>query len=274
MKRLPVLILVISIALIFSGAGEVFGGNAGRDDEYGWDLLNAYAALEYGAVKMHNVAVTGMSSSPASAASPGDRVEVTVTVANTGDYTETTTVSLTDSDSTDEANIGTPRPLTLAARHSSDLVFQWDTSGASIGDHDLVAQASMVDGETYTSDNERITSVTIMDASVQTKMHVKSIVMNLSGKKMYQATADVNVVDENGSPVPGTTVSGQWTLNDETSLNIDSNVTGSSGTAVLSSKRYKAVPGDKFTVTIRDISKPGYVYDPSNTITSNLVIVP
>lgn len=244
-------------------------GDPGRDEKYGWGIVDAYAALTYGVVKVHDIAITNISV-PASA-NQGDLVDVLVTVINEGDYNEFgVTVTLTDS--TDTKTIGS-QTLTLAAKQSSVLTVSWDTGTASIGNHILKATANTVPGEMDTSDNALINAITIKDPSDQQKIHVAGITMNLSQKgKNSQAIAHVSIVDENKNPVSGVTVTGDWKLNDTTFLNTASNITGSSGSADLTSKNVKAKSGDKFSITITGASKAGYVYIPAET--SAFIIVP
>ena len=97
---------------------------------------------------VHDVAITDVSAS--SIVSLGDLVQVSVTAANQGDYQESFTVTLDDT--TDSVNIGSQQVL-LDAQTSTVLTFWWDTSGASIGMHELIAAASTVPGETQTVNN-------------------------------------------------------------------------------------------------------------------------
>jgi serine protease len=238
-------------------------GAPGWDPEYGWGIVDAYAALMYAVAPVHDVAITNISA-PASA-NQGDSINVIVSVDNQGNVSESFNVSLTDS--TSGQNIGN-QSLTLPAKQTSNRTFSWDTTGASIGNHILVATADTVSGETNTSDNSLTGAITITQQPVDQKIHVAAITMTLSrNKSNYQAIANVTIVDENNIPVSGVTVSGTWTFKGA-SLNTTSAVTGSSGSANLASKRVKANSGDSFTVSITGLSKSGYVYAPAANVKS------
>ena len=90
------------------------------------------------------------------------------------------------------------------------------------------------------------------------KMHVASIDMALDEKPRFaRANATVTVVDENGSPVPEATVSGQWSgLTGDT----DAAATDSSGECTVTSDRTSGSSGT-FTFTVDDVTKEGWTYD-------------
>lgn len=244
-------------------------GPSGWDDKYGWGIVDAHAALTYNAVQVHDIAITNISL-PASV-NKGDIVDVIVTVANKGDYTESVTVILEDS--TDSKNIGS-RSLTMTVNQSSDLTFNWNTGNVNnIGNHILIAEANTVVGESDILDNILTNAITITDPSVVKTIHVSGITMDLSRKgPNYQAIAHVRVVDENNNPVSGVTVTGKWEINNGGSLNTTSVLTGSAGTADLKSKKFKAKSGDKFTISITGVSKAGYIYDSASNVET--IIVP
>ncbi len=245
-------------------------GPSGWDPQFGWGIVDAYAALSYTAGPVHDIAITNISV-PASA-NQGDTVDVIVTIANEGDFSESATILLTDS--TDSQTIDS-RFLTLTAKQSSDLTFNWDTVAASFGSHILVADAGTVSGETDTSDNILTNAITIADPSALQTIHVSAITISLSRKgPNYEAVALVNVTDINGDPVSGAAVTGNWKFNNA-SLNNATGTTDANGTAVLKSNKYRAQSGDTFTVEITGISNPGYAYDAdSNVETTDFIIVP
>ncbi|MDD5669695.1 MAG: S8 family serine peptidase, partial [Candidatus Omnitrophica bacterium] len=134
-------------------------GPVGWDAEYGWGIVDAYAALNYVPEVIHDVAVTGIV--VVSSCVQGDTVPVTVNAGNSGNYDETFTVVL--SDSTSGAEIGR-QTTSLPSKGSANLVFQWDTAGAVIGDHTLKAEAQAVSGESNTSNNTATSTITVKDA--------------------------------------------------------------------------------------------------------------
>jgi len=246
-------------------------GAAGWDAEYGWGIVDAYAALIYSPEPIHDVAVTDISAP--SWCVQGDSVDVVVSMANQGDYDESFTVTLTDA--TDSVEIGS-QTVTLPAKGTADLNFTWDTTGASIGDHTLKAEASAVGDETDTADNSMTTTVTINEKTAYT-MHVASIDMVLSTRtagrnKFTKALATVTIVDANDIQVEGATVYGYWS---GATSDTDYGVTDSAGKVTLVSDEVKNPPsGTTFTFTVDDVVKSGWTYDSASNIeTSDSVIV-
>lgn len=107
-------------------------------------------------IEYHDVAVTSVTASPASAR-VGGPATITVGVENQGDYTETFDV-IAYYDST---AIGTQTVSSLASGDSTTLTFTWDTAGVAEGTYTIKAVASTVAGETDTADN------TYIDGTVQ-----------------------------------------------------------------------------------------------------------
>ncbi|MFH1338990.1 MAG: S8 family peptidase [Candidatus Omnitrophota bacterium] len=178
-------------------------GPVGWDSEYGWGIVDAYAALKYSPETVHDVAVTGISA-PLWCLQ-GDIVSVVVSVANQGDYDESFTVTLTDA--TDSAVIGTPQSVLLPAKGTADLTFSWNTAGASIGEHILTAAASTVSGETDTADNTMTVTVTVkqpvhdiavvaMDAPMEVyKGDLVSVPVTVENQGTYAETTSVTLTD-------------------------------------------------------------------------------
>jgi len=133
-------------------------GTSGWDGDYGWGIVDAYAALTYVSVPINDVAMTDVTAP--TWALQGDSVSVEVTVANQGDFDETFTVTLTDN--TDAVTIDS-QSVSLPAAASATLTFGWDTVDATIGDHILEAVASVVEGETNTNNNSLTSIVAIKE---------------------------------------------------------------------------------------------------------------
>ncbi len=246
-------------------------GAPGWDPVYGWGRVDAAAALGYAPEPVHNVAVTGLSA-PGSVVS-GDQASVGVTVANPGDFDETFTVTLTDL--TDGVLIGSAA-VSLAPGASTTETFYWDTAGVSLGDHLLEAAASVVAGETNTSDNARTTTVRVTESAGQPTMHVARIDMTLQGtsrRNLTYATAAVTIVDAGGSPVAGATVSGYWS---GATSDSDSGTTDAAGRVTLASDAVRRpASGTTFTFTVSNVSLSGWIYDPdANAETRDSITVP
>ena len=231
-------------------------GPAGLDDMYGHGLLDAHAALTYSAGPVHDVAIGSMTAQ--SSAVQGEPVVVGVEALNPGHFTETFDVSVTESP--DGTDLGLQTVTNLAAGAGVTLSFEWDTTGASVGEHTLTATAPAVPGETRLADNAAQVVVTVHGEAVI--VHVADIAMSASRKgRNYRATALVTVVDEAGAAVPEATVSGSWsgaTAGDQTAL------TDGAGCAHFQSANTKR--GGTFTFTVTDVAKQGCIYDPSQNV--------
>jgi serine protease len=130
-------------------------GAPGRDDEYGWGIVDPLAALGYSTASTHDVAVTALDA-PQSVLK-GDIVTVLVTVANQGSFAETCTVTLS-------VVIGSEsRPLNPG--ETATVEFTWDTAGSSIGDNILTAEAEVNPEDTNLNNNSMTTTVTVMEPS-------------------------------------------------------------------------------------------------------------
>ncbi|MHC4624721.1 MAG: S8 family serine peptidase, partial [Planctomycetota bacterium] len=216
---------------------------------------------------VHDVAVTALNAP--SDALEGDVVSVSVTVQNQGSFAETTTVTLTDT--TGGGTIGS-QVVPLNAGASTTVSFDWNTSGASTGAHVLQAQASVVLGEVDTADNTASTTVTINEPSAAT-MHVANIAMSLkTAGKNANGVATVTISD-GIAPVPGATVSAQWS---GATSDSDVGITDTLGRVTLQSNKIKKAPsGTTFTITITNVAKSGWTYNSAQNVeTSDSVSVP
>jgi len=95
----------------------------------------------------------------------------------------------------------------------------------------------------------------------------------IAGKNTFVGgVATVEVVDGSGQPIAGATVWGHWS---GATSDADSGTTDASGMVVLYSDEVKnSASGTTFTFTIDDVSKAGWTYDPSNSVTEGSTGVP
>jgi endoglucanase len=109
-------------------------------------------------------------------------------------------------------------------------------------------------------------------AGPSTVMHVAGIVMSTRTRgKNVNAIATVTVVDADGIPVEGATVSGHWS---GLTSDSDSGITVSDGTVSLDSDKVRNANGT-FTFTVDNITKAGWTYDfGANVETSDSITVP
>lgn len=97
------------------------------------------------------------------AAMPGVPVTINVTAMNNGNYTETFPVTTYYN----ETAIATQDVIDLTPQAQETLTFNWNTTGVSLGNYILKANASAVVGETNTVNNQYIDSfVTIAESNI------------------------------------------------------------------------------------------------------------
>ena len=98
-------------------------------------------------VRVHNVATTNVSSSK-TIVGQGYSANLSVTVANLGDFTETFNVTIY----ANTTLIG-KREISLNAGNSNTITFEWNTTGFAIGNYVIKAIADLVQLEFNTADN-------------------------------------------------------------------------------------------------------------------------
>jgi len=105
---------------------------------------------------VHDVAVVSVTPSPTEVTA-GDSVSISVVVKNNGTVAETFNVTAYY----DNTAIDTKTATNLAPSATITLTFTWDTTDVAIGEYTISANASVVEGETYTDDN------TLIDGTVK-----------------------------------------------------------------------------------------------------------
>jgi hypothetical protein len=197
---------------------------------------------------------------------PGGSTEYTVRVLNSGGLDASYSVEMTGTAVGDPTvtvsplnwNTGTPTP---GAEHVQ--VITVSTSGSTPETTYTLTATATCQQEPAVSD--AATSQLIV-SSQSNVLAVDSVVVELTertaGKNTFVGgVATVQVVDGNGQPVAGASVSGHWS---GATTDTDSGTTGADGTVVLYSDEVKNPgSGTKFTFTVDDVSKTGWTYDPS-----------
>lgn len=153
----------------------------------------------------HDVAVTGVTAP--STAVVGATVGVSVTVENQGTTDpETFDVKLTDT--TANVLIRTEAAVSLDSGASTTVSFSWSTTGASLGDHVLQAEAVLA-GDEDTADNTGTATVTLTDGTV-TVYHVHNMGFDVNKKgPWYNLKATMTIKDADEATAPeGVTVTG------------------------------------------------------------------
>ncbi|UCG58741.1 MAG: hypothetical protein JSU70_04345, partial [Phycisphaerales bacterium] len=205
----------------------------------------------------------------------GTVANVDVTVENVGNQNVTADISVTLTDETDSAVIGTETIVGgLAAGASAVLTYSWDTSSSTIGDHALVAGHDFADDNN--SNDSMSTTSTVTEAGAT--IHIESIEMRLDpAGKNWKAIATVGV----GPAQTGATVVGNWHLGTDGSTADQliqggaTGITDGTGTAVVVSVPKKAKTGEVFTFVVTDVVLSGYTYVPGDNVeTSDSIPVP
>jgi hypothetical protein len=117
------------------------------------------------------------------------------------------------------------------------------------------------------------------EISVSPVIPIPSSVLNISSisielvkiGKNYKAIAYATIIDETGKAVTDASVTGNWALNGKP-LSSTSDLTNSMGETSLVSKPFKARTGDVLLMSIADVAKEGFVYEPVSHSVS--IVVP
>jgi len=200
-----------------------------------------------------DLAVTAISA-PASVVQ-GETVSVSVTVSNVGnqDVGSNILVTLTVDG---VALPGQTIAGGLAAGASADLVFQWDTTGASIGSHVLEASHNVTDANT--GNNSRSTTVNVTSAAGASSVHVGDLdaVKSIKGGSgRWEVLVTVTVHDQDHSPVANATVSGSWS---GAASGATSGATGPAGTVTFTTGNMRG--GTSVTFAVNDVTLSGATY--------------
>lgn len=213
-------------------------GAAGWDPDYGWGRVNADAAVNY-SPDVHDVAVTGIAGP--SLVITGGVATINVSVKNEGTYNETFDVVLADD--TDSVTIGT-KSVSLAPSASTTVSLSWNTTGASLGNHNLSATAGPVAGETDTADNSMsmvvsveaaltdiaVTAVSAPSAVVQGDAVVVDVTVENVGNQDVADNITVTLNDDTDGVVIGTpqTITGGLAVGVSTTLTYSWDTSGAS----------------------------------------------
>jgi len=147
------------------------------------------------------------------------------------------------------------------------------TSVFDVGEH-LVTLSVIDEGGAISTDTVLV-SVKGSPVSSPT-IYVSSIdVLLLSRGSRYTVRGLVHIVDNNGSPVKGALVTSNWLDFNDNVIKITSNQTDKKGIVYLDYGKVSAKSGETFSMTIKDVSKDGFSYDPSENVeTSGKGMIP
>jgi hypothetical protein len=223
-------------------------GDSGRDTHYGYGLVDAEAATAV--PPDHDVAVTALDAP--SSVYQGDTATIEVTVENLGTSGETFDLTVTDET---YGEFSETRSITLTTGGSTIETFNWDTTGATIGDH-LIKVEAILEGDEDLSNNVMTATINVYEQGQQSDMWVSDISWRIkqAGPNTFLYHT-VNVMSNDG-PVSSATVystlsgpSGPWYYSGSTDSNgqIEFSLRGaSSGT---------------YMATVTDITHTTYTYN-------------
>lgn len=126
-----------------------------------------------------DLSITNVSATPSSV-TEGGMVEVTVTIQNTGDQ-PAENFSVTLEDLTDGNTIDTQTGISLEPGDNTTLTFNWDTQGASDGEHNLRASNSFNDdaGSETVTVNEAVADIAITNVSTNPSSVIQGETVNI-----------------------------------------------------------------------------------------------
>jgi subtilisin family serine protease len=223
-------------------------GDAGRDSHYGYGLVDAEAATSV--PLEHDVAVTALD--VPSSVLQGDTATIQVTAKNLGTNAETFDLTVTDET---YGEFTETRSITLAAGGSTVETFTWDTTGATLGDHTIKAEAILT-GDEDLSNNAMTATITVNEQGQQSDMWVSDISWRIKQAGPNTFLYHTVTVMSNDGPVSSATV--YSTLDGPGGTWYYSGSTDSNGQIEFS---LRGAGSGKYTATVTDISHASYTYN-------------
>ncbi|HDP70297.1 MAG TPA: subtilisin [Actinobacteria bacterium] len=233
-------------------------GLVGRDTLYGYGLVDANEAAPNIVPDITPPVISG------------------VAVSNVG-ATSATITWTTDEPSNSTVNYGTTSALgstvsntTLVTAHSITL-----TGLTPETTYYFEAKSADATGNAATDNNGGLYYAFTTTSAPLNAIHVASITMSttsykLKGRTYVYATALATIVDQNGNPVTGATVSGHWS---GLTTDVDTGITGVTGQVALSSNAILLTSGT-FTFTVDDVVLTDWTYDSAaNLETSDFISI-
>ncbi|MGH7699856.1 MAG: CARDB domain-containing protein [Gemmatimonadales bacterium] len=216
-----------------TGEHTLVGSHTAADDKPANDRSAATVAV---LPQVTDVAVTGVA--VPGAVSEGKSVNVAVTVGNVGNQDVGSGFVVTLEDATAGVTIGSQTVMGLAAGASASLTFSWNTTGAALGSHTLVATHSLPDDNTANNQRSAVVSVNpkLIDVALTgvtgpasvtqgETAHIRVTVQNV-GEQDVTASFDVVLTDGFFGPTIGTQTVAGLALGASTTLDFAWNTTG------------------------------------------------
>lgn len=223
-------------------------GTEGRDNNYGYGLINAAAALDQTVEPPVNQAPTADSQNVTTT------VDTAVAINLTGSDPDGDSLSyIVTSDPVSGILMGTAPDLT----YTPDAGFTGtDSFTFKVNDGELDSNIA-----TVTINVTEVSPVPLLDVSIS--MTIKE---RKAGKNFF-----VTAVAEVNTGLPGATVTGHW---EDITSDLDSGITAADGSVFLQSDQIKWTTGSvTFTFVIDEITKDGIVYKPKDETTARASVV-
>jgi subtilisin family serine protease len=232
-------------------------GASGRDNAYGYGLVQAYDAYTYlGGGTIDNPPTVSVTSP-----SEGDTVSGSVTVI--ADAVDDYGVSQVEF-FVDGGSIG------IDSDGSDGWSTSWDTTAYADGSSPTVSATATDTAGQIASDSVTVT-VDNSGGSTGSTLYVAAITMSSkTAGPNRSAFATVTILDTDGNPVGSATVSGAWSGDYSGSV---SGATDGAGQVTFESGKVRQA-GATFTFTVTDVAKSGFTYDGSlNVKTEDTITV-
>ena len=206
-----------------------------------------------------DIGITNVGAPPS--ATGGDLVAVSVAVRNVGNQDVGTSFAIMLEDVTDGAVVGIQTIPGLSAGASAALSFSWDTNGATLGAHVLVASHDFTDEDP--SNDEGSKTVNLTDPSAPSGIHVGDLdAISSDETTSWSAVVEVAVHGPNHEPLDGATVVGTWSAGVFASDTCTTGELGGLGTCIfLNTLLANSIPSVSFAVT--SVTMTGETYNAS-----------
>jgi len=249
-------------------------GRIGWDKEYGYGIVDAYAALTYKQKPIPDVAITSLQMP--NAVKLGEPVNINVTLQNLSPNTLSITITLKDTNGQH-----TIAEKNISLKETKVVAFAWDTDGVSIGEHLIVAEVEKVNDEVNLNNNSKSARILVEETLDSQKASSTGLQLLASAQFQYiyyngfkEALVLVQIEDEHGQPVFDASVTLEWQYGGETYRENRETVSGdsadgaaypqntNSSVRAIAQFRSNTIPLDYgISYDVVKVSKTGYTYN-------------
>jgi hypothetical protein len=143
----------------------------------------------------HNLAITQVTAQ-LSQVQGGDILPINVTILNDGNYNETANVTLYDGLIQIDS-----QTIVIQTGTSKTLTFLWNTTGVALGQHNILANATVAE-ETYLIDNIGETTVLIIGPIIGSKISINTV-SSISSVVGFYVNVSGTLTDTRGNAISG-----------------------------------------------------------------------